>query len=773
MLYLHPPFYEFEGVQIFSDLHDSLQFYYVPAAPHLATDEMGRPAIRFIAFKQDLDDWEEGEEDAVGVLVFDTSLGWPTGTLDRVRQKLRQELELDAEPRLVPLPYRDGTVQLTFLDRKTELPADPEDENDGSTSSPNDTPAESSTEWVSFLESSGIPSLYGENRAIFSAMLNKKATQLLFGAFEGFMPAGVVYNLTYGGMQRAFRVNVEADWERIYHHLNTSWSADLIFTTVNTSDILDELEENQLIRITSEVNALDDPSIVEEERAVREELQKFMLDTFFEPIANPEQQDVSAGTGTGLATARSIINMLHHWPSVGYRRVELDVTRLKTLNIDYTVNQAVIRRIAPQAHLSMFFEDFNITRDDIVTVVHGDDEFWQTIDFDLAVNADFAGHGIHSVVMDVMYGDGDPEEFDEFWSFRFDAENDRQKRRAWYDPEIGHRFKYRYTVNFRPDALPSPTHVLDSGWRDHDSHLLVVSPAELYQARSINIVYGPNFPFDFFPQTFVRMRYIDQESGWTYEEAALLSQQNQNVSYTFRVPAGATHDVLYQVVYLAADGATIEPPAQEWRSTRDDTIIVENPMDDFTITVVVGGDRSKVADLIVDLKYEDPDNNIIESTSLFLNQSNINQRQSWKVPRKNPNLTRYQYSQTLVTTDGKVLYTGWQQSETPTLIVGEVFARTMDVQPEFIGPPLAENDVARIRLRLLYEDAANDLQLEKEMLFAGPGKGETWRLHLKDAHARSYQYQIDYMMENGFNRTVGPIASRDNFLLLSTVPPEE
>lgn len=775
MLYLHPPFYEFEGVQIFSDFHDPLQFYYLPAAPHLATDQQNRPAIRFIAFKQNLDEVEEGEDDAVGVLVFDTSLAWPEVTLNRVRQKLRQELELDSEPRLVPLPYREGTVQLTFLDRQSELPPDGEDEDEDE-----DEPAGEETEekWVTFLESSGVPSLYGENRAIFSAMLSKKATQLLLGSFEGFMPAGVVYNLTYVGMQRAFRVSVQADWETIYHHLNESWSVDLVFTSVNTSDILDELEDNQLITITSEVNAIDDPSIVEEERAVRDELQKFLLDTFFEPITNPAQQDTDADISEGLSTARSIINMVHHWPSVGYRRVELDVTRLRTLAIDYTVNQAVERRIAPQAHLSMFFEDFNITRDDVITVVDGEDDFWQTVEFDLSVNTNFEGHGIDSIIVDVSYGAsaeaGDPEDvFDEFWSFRFDKNVDRARRRAWYDPAVGHRLMYRYTINFLPDALPSPSHVLKSEWREHDGHLLVVSPAELYQARTVDVGVAPNFPFDFFPQVVVRTRYVDQDSGWIHEETEILAEGRSSSSFSFRVPTGASSTLLYQITYLGADGENIRPGPDEWLSTTGDNIIVENPLDEMVVNFVIGGDRSKIADLIIDLKYEDPENQIIASTSIFVNQTNISQRLMWKIPRRNPNLNRYLYSQTLVTTDGHVTHTGWQQTENMTLVVGEAFAEKMEVYPEFVGPPLFQNDVERIRLRLMYEDAANDQRFEKEMLFSGPGKGETWQLKLKDANARDYRYQIEYLMENGFDRTVGPVASRDNFLLLSTIPPED
>lgn len=773
MLYLHPPFYEFDGVQIFSDFHDPAQFYYLPAAPHLATDEQNRPTIRFIAFRQNLDEVEEGEDDVVGVLVFDTSLAWPEEKLQSVRRKLRQELNLEVEPRLVPLPYRDGTVQLTFLDRQTELPATDEDDDGEPT-----TTVETREKWVTFLESSGVPSLYGENRAIFSAMLNKKATQLLLGSFEGFMPAGVVYNLTYVGMQRAFRVEVQADWEKIYHHLNESWNVDLVFVNVNTSQILDELEENQLIKITSEVNAIDDPTIVDEERDVRAELQKFLLDTFFEPITNPEQQDVDTDIFEGLSTARSIVNMVHHWPSVGYRRVELDASRLKTLDVNYTVNQAVERRIAPQAHLSLFFEDFDVTPEDVITIVDGEDEFWQTIEFDLSVNANFEGHGIDSVTMDVCYGasaeDGDPDEtFDEFWSFLFDSTVDRQKRRAWYDPEVGHHVMYRYSVHFKPDTLPSPSHELKSGWREHDGHLLVVSPAELYQARTINIAVGPGFPFDFFPQVVVRSRYVDHDSGWTHENTAILTQENPSSSFGFRVPAGATRLLQYQETYLGASGENIEPAPDEWAVTTGDTLIVTNPLDELVVNLAIGGDRSKIADLIVDLKYEDPENGIIESKSFFINQTNMMERHSWKIPRRNPNLNRFKYNQTLITVDGNVSFTGWQETETPTLIVGEVFAMVMEVHPEFVGPPLAENDAERIRLRLMYDDEANDHHLEKEMIFAGPGKGETWRLQLKDANARDYRYEIEYVMESGFNRMVGPIASRDNFLILTTIPPEE
>src|SRR5687767_13386665 len=139
MLYFHPPFYNYEGVPVVPDYTDNRQFYYYPNRPQLAVDEQNRPAIRFILFRENLDEVPEGEEHAVGFLVFDTSLAWPEKTLDKVARKIQDDLDLDELPRLAPLLFKSGTVRLVFLDRATEPPK-PEPA-DGS-SEPADEPAE-------------------------------------------------------------------------------------------------------------------------------------------------------------------------------------------------------------------------------------------------------------------------------------------------------------------------------------------------------------------------------------------------------------------------------------------------------------------------------------------------------------------------------------------------------------------------------------------------------------------------------------------------------
>ncbi|HSR51436.1 MAG TPA: hypothetical protein VLV83_11450 [Acidobacteriota bacterium] len=777
MLYLHPPYYMYEGVPLVGDYHDPRQFYYFPNRPRLAVDEQGRPAIRFLVFRENLDEIEEGDEEAVGFLVFDTSLAWPEDTLNKVARRIQEDQDLDDPPRLSPLPYRDGTVRLTLLDRTTTPPSEEEEEEGGS---PTPEEEEEEQRWVSFLEASAAPALYGENRAIFSAMLTKRATTLLFGAFEGFIPAGVVYDLGFVGMQRAFNVHVEVDWEQTYHFMQERWSIDLVFFQADIENIVEELEENQIIKFEASLEGVGEEAMEAEFNTARRELQEYMLERFFKPVANPNDPGIEPGGGTVdgvLDASRRIHNMAHHWPSVGYQRLELDVSEIRRLDIDYTVARAVERRIAPQAHMSLFFEDYNLTRDDVVTVVDGRDALFESVDFEVVANANFAGHSIRAIATDVFYGEEPEDEEDDLpltWSFLLeDGEGkDRASRSAWYKPEVGDRLRYRYNVHFLPDApVPGPQPAVGTDWLEHQGTLLVLSPHNLYRFREVEAQVIRGFPFERIPQVHLHMRYFDEEAGWSHEDSVLLDETSTRFAFKLRTRPGGPQEVDYRMTYLRPAGERIE---KGWRSTTSDLVLIEDPAaDELEVRVLVAGDRSKILNLIVDLRYEDPENEVQESGSILIDQDNVNQIHLWTVALENPNLRRYEYAQTLIDNEGNVMRTGWVQDDRRTLTVGVVYAFQMEVQPELVGPPLSDNRVEMIRLKLHYEDEENEVEQSEEMVFTSPGKGQVWRVNLQDASAREYTYELTYVLDTGFQRTVGPLASRDKFLILSSVPPED
>ena len=158
-----------------------------------------------------------------------------------------------------------------------------------------------------------------------------------------------------------------------------------MFVTVDLDDIVERLEEEKIISIKASLELEgEEAAVVEEEfNQVRKDLSELVLEKFFEPAPNPNEATPDDQTvSTVLRTARQIRNIAHHWPSVGYSRREVSVEELRSIQVDYTVNKAVSRKIAPQAHISLFFEDFGLTKEDVVTVVDGNDALWNTTTFD-------------------------------------------------------------------------------------------------------------------------------------------------------------------------------------------------------------------------------------------------------------------------------------------------------------------------------------------------------------------------------------------------------
>src|SRR5436305_12730904 len=99
MIYLNPPYFLIDGVSIFPDHADPLQFYYLPMIPHLSTmadptTGTDTPVIQLIEY--------EGQAGTGGFINFDVNSGLEQGALDTVTQKLRQAARLDGTPILSP-----------------------------------------------------------------------------------------------------------------------------------------------------------------------------------------------------------------------------------------------------------------------------------------------------------------------------------------------------------------------------------------------------------------------------------------------------------------------------------------------------------------------------------------------------------------------------------------------------------------------------------------------------------------------------------------------
>ena len=765
MMSLAPPYYAYNGVIVFSDSNDPYTWYYYPNHPHFATDEQNRPAVRFLALKADLNDLPPGQDTVAGFLFFDTALDWPAETLARVAQRVQEDQKLDQLPRLVPLMYRAGTVRLMFLDQMTPDPNAPADSTSsaptGSTGA-----APSTGRWVTLLETSGMPSLYGENRAIFSATLTRQATELLYASFDGFVPAGVVYDLTFDGMQPAFHIHITADWHQVYNYIKEKHSVSSIFYSSDVEKTVSDLIDNKVLQLQATIEGVGEEGMPGQFEEARKQLLQFVLDNCFKPVPNPNKPP-DTSIQDGVVDVAHQLRDLGSPLSVGYQRIEIDADTLQTFAVDYDVATAVQRHIAPQAHLSLFFSDYNLKREDVITVIQGDNAF-STADFETMVAGDFKNDGIAAVTVDLAYGvPNPPPDNSALWSFLF-KDGTPQKKSGWYDASVGDQIQYRYETVFDPSGAAGPELTLRSNWHSNEGTVLVISPEDMYLRRTIEIQLIDGFPFDVYPAVEVELQYTDANSGWSYSDSTMLDKSTRTWKPVFRIHRDWSRATQYRLTYMHSAGNLVT----DWQTTSGNHIDIFDPRTNlFTVHVIVGGDVAQLSQVVVDLRYTDQDNNIFETGSFTLDKTNFTAKHDWTFPRADPAKDQYIFSQVIVDTQGNVTVTGEVESNSPYLLVGPVFAKRWMVQPKLVGPGLADNGLENVTLALHYEDTVNHYVSDKTVVFSAPGDGDHWQLDLRDASARQYQYTVTYQDTSGFDHAVGPLYASDTFLTISSVPP--
>ena len=123
MLYLEAPYYFINGVSVFRDHADPLQYYYLPAQPRLRTmtgaDGVPVPRLQLIKYRT-----LREEDGGGGFLTFDVHLGLLQNEIDEIASEIRRLAQLPSLPRIVPIQPLDGSVRLMIFGQDSgETPA--------------------------------------------------------------------------------------------------------------------------------------------------------------------------------------------------------------------------------------------------------------------------------------------------------------------------------------------------------------------------------------------------------------------------------------------------------------------------------------------------------------------------------------------------------------------------------------------------------------------------------------------------------------------------
>lgn len=777
MMYLDTPFYEIDGVYIYSDYNNPKQFYYMPNSPHFSMIKDGeteKPAILFIKYREDLDDYDgtANHPTGGGFLAFDVDIGFDSETLKDIKNKLKRQLLQDGiltdtmqDIQLVPPQWKSGTVQMMLLDRRSSV-SDPSAEPD---QPPGDQPEESK-EWITEVLGAGVPSLYGDNRAAFSVALTKKAATLLEKAFSddeaNITPIGIIYDLTFTALRPAFNVKITANWEEVYKHFSEQWTADLLVFSLDISKVVDELVRNESIKIEAVDYGTGTESGGQQMDQALKELKKLVIDNFFKPALNPEDPAGKDSAGT----VEDVLTAIHTslYPSFGYSRKELTRSEIRSFNAEMSSIKAVERRIAPQSHLSLLFNRAGLEKGQVVSrPIDLDDPFFQTFKLELRNNADWDGDGISLIGASVVYGTDNHRE-----DFTLTRENPAAVFETNFDSQAGYDYSYKWEVQFKPnDELPGAVPSIEVPEKPDRGGPLILNPRILFKEKRLEIIPARNLPFDTFPTVEVELKYSDSKTGFSDTHTVILNAGDSKQEYIIRLMKEMDETIYYRVKYHRAEGVPIQ--SEEWEETESDVLIVGDPLNSrLNVRVAIGGNTSEISNVIVDLEYEDEANDIHEYGNLYFGEESLRTPQVWSIRLTDPEVRHYWYRQTIIFKDGNVIETDRVKSDKTTLIAGKTYAMRMEVNVIPYGPLFSENNLSRILVELSYSDEASGVSKTDTVVFTDLDKSYKWTVELKDPAIREYTWKATYELKDGFSLDVPAVKTRGSELAISSKPPE-
>ena len=234
MLMLNSQSWTIEGVQIFADHADPLQFWYLPGPVRLTRRrEDGRAEFTFLKVRA-------GQAGTAakggGYLTFSVDLKLDAEVERRILSKLSGMAR--GKPRLAVVPFDEGTVRVVALDL------------DSGAAAPAAALPPGGFRAVEKALGATVPSLDAVNRASFSLTLTEAGAVILEQAFtKGGTPVGVIYDLKYSGMRPSLEVTITADMARVYKQFSSSAEAQVMYLRSGIDQGFEKLVQDGAIKI--------------------------------------------------------------------------------------------------------------------------------------------------------------------------------------------------------------------------------------------------------------------------------------------------------------------------------------------------------------------------------------------------------------------------------------------------------------------------------------------------------------------------------------------
>lgn len=718
------------------------KFYALPDAPRVRKNQEDRPV--FLLTKYAFSDQDREENEALpeggGFLNMDVVFALTPEQDAEVRARLQQE------------------VERIWNERKNLNPDDPEYQYKG----PNAELA--SPQWVDGTVrfdivndpnlvpgtmTSGKPSMFGANNAIFNATLTpagatyfQKTLTNPDGTGIDLTPIQVVYELSFMRRLPPARIIVSGSVREVYHavsELNHDydshfWREDDFTTNESYSEYLSRSEVVRIHIDTGEYKA--DSDEIEELRSFAiGQLTQWLQNNIFERVTkfDPTYPDVED---------------VYSKEEDVYRMKTIDQVVQSRLYINITQTGLVEHTIHPQATLESFFGD--MTEEQIaehVREVDLTDPFFMTLDLGAKAYADYSE--VSFVKVDVEY---DGLEGLKTQSFNFESDNDAP---GYWDPRLkdaNREYRYRTTVGFK-----SSQDVIVSEWLPETTRQLNINvgrPGEI----NVDLLAGQVDWENVIEQVQVSISYEDSSNDIDLEsQTFVLTKDAPSANYQRWIYANQERPVKWSAKYFLKNGHEVETGPD---NTTDKQIVINDTfVGTLDVMVVPAGRIENVNQVIVDLRYED-------RTGYRANkQFSINRADffaAWKVPLIDPDERHWEWRKLVFYKDGTQETSSWESREgSSTLAVGWESPPMLEVT---LNPVLLKFDRAPVvEVTVSYKGDVIDGDKSATFVFEDKTK-QKWSLRIEDEDVTDYDWEITYYLDPE-PVTVNGTSNKNNFIL--------
>ncbi|MCC6456070.1 MAG: hypothetical protein IT328_14040 [Caldilineaceae bacterium] len=715
---------QIQGVTVYGDDIRTDTFYLVPQQPRYRLDDNGEPVFKFLKYRFPVDH-PDGKVGG-GFFIFDSEFVVPEDKIATIKQTLAAQTGFaETDIRIGTITYTSGETLLNI------------EEDDGT--------------FVEKVFNAGVPSLYGNNIATFSAELTPEGATLFEQALQGKGGrVSVVYKMKFYAKLPPMKVNAWFNSTQFYSFFQT---IDVEWNLWAEDDYRETVRE-QLIETQSMGVDIDPGGITDE--ALKGDVRDWAFSTLEDYIEKKMITSIAPVPDDQRKLPDGIENVTR----------DIQSTKVASFNLSYKESSTVEWPLNPTGTLPNITNllDRNgqpIKWEDYASVIDLDDPFFKQLRVDTRVNADFEKLPIHSVEIMVLY-------------------NDRPMANLEEGPE-------GEIVLNKPDAIGHfATFVENDNWEYTYSYQInYKGQSQIFQSEPVktkegNLTIGvddvgiltvdvgvADINWNEVERALIRITYEDpQENVGPLEDAFILDKDHSAHLFQEVIFKPFRKSYNYTVKYFMKDGRELETDPQEGRAHN---LFISDPFIGLkTVRILAAGDlQNQIANIFVDLTYHDDKNDYNVTKSAVLNATSPSAE--WVFPVLSQTLGAITYSGNVMLKDGSVRPIEPKTTTDNAIIVPKAPVGSLKVT---LNTDLLDFSTYKLlRVALGYKDDANLIDEHKNFVFNPTNRNEQiWSVNLFDPMRKSYSVDLTYFMNDNTQKTVGKPTVTDDLLILEPPP---